>query len=131
MNPIENPVMSAELRFFLRLIFNLVVGYLVTNGYLDPGVKDKLVQDLIEWTGYLITLVTSMIGLYSLVKYSWHYHNNMGRNAKPALEEAKRDIIKNPGMVLRLITAVRSFIFSKGATLHKAEMPQEQPPLQQ
>lgn len=72
-----NPVFTTELRFLLRILFNLAVGYLVANGYMDPGVKDEVVIQLVEMTGYLITAITAAISLFGLFKSASHINHKI------------------------------------------------------
>lgn len=70
MSPLENPAAATELRFFLGLVFNYIIGMLIASGHLDPSVRVVLVSQLVDFTGYVIILVTSGIGLFHLFKTS-------------------------------------------------------------
>lgn len=85
----QNPIVSTEIKFFLKLIFNFIVGYLVANGYMDPGVQDKLVIQLVEFTGYLITAIAAAIGLFGLFKDALHLHSKTSQQTKPITNALK------------------------------------------
>lgn len=72
MTPVANPIVAQELRFILQLIFQYVVGFLVASGYVDPGIKDALIIQLVDFVGLLIIAITSGIGLFRLGKLAVH-----------------------------------------------------------
>lgn len=64
-----NNVETTELKPFIYLFLNFVVGALVAKGYVDGASKDVLINASANFIGLLILLATSGVTLWRVIKH--------------------------------------------------------------
>lgn len=85
-------MLTAELRPFLYIALNFLVGWLITSGQLDPSQKDTFIQNGESIVGAIIIVATSAATLYRVVKHPHANQTTTTVTVEKKSDEKKLDI---------------------------------------